>query len=95
MTDDDDREPGSPHHDLEPSEHGAPGPVGPEDDASSSPPSGSVMIGPFLGVIIGFLVFRLLPEDTPILLGLAIALVAIAATTYASIEISRRRAKRG
>ena len=52
------------------------------------------MIGPILGVAIGYVVFQLLPGDTPLLLGLAIALVVIAVTTYITIEISRRRARR-
>lgn len=53
------------------------------------------MIGPVLGVIIGYIVFQLLPEDTSIFVGLGIALVVIAVTTYITLEISRRRARRG
>jgi hypothetical protein len=72
-----------------------PGPLDPDDDGAPPTQSGGgVMIGPILGVAIGYVVFQLLPGDTPLLLGLAIALVVIALTTYVSIEISRRRARR-
>jgi hypothetical protein len=72
-----------------------PGPLDPDDQGSRpAQPGGGVVIGPILGVAIGYVVFQLLPGDTPLLLGLAIALVVIALTTYVSIEISRRRARR-
>jgi hypothetical protein len=66
-------------------------------DAPEAPgPDPVPLVGPVLGVMIGFVIFRLLPGDTSIWLGLLIALVAIAVTTFASIEISRRRrARRG
>jgi hypothetical protein len=75
-------------------------PAGAEDpDDPSHEPSGPdpvPVIGPVLGVMIGFVIFRLLPGDTSIWIGLLIALVAIAVTTFASIEIGRRRrARRG
>jgi hypothetical protein len=72
-----------------------PGPLDPEDEGGPPTQSGGgVVIGPILGVAIGYVVFQLLPGDTPLLVGLAIALVVIALTTYVSIEISRRRARR-
>ena len=52
------------------------------------------MIGPILGVIIGYITFQLLPEDTPILLGLAIAVFVIALVIYVTIEVGRRRTRR-
>jgi hypothetical protein len=85
---DDDREP------LE--EHRAPADGDAEEPPEASGPDPVPLVGPVLGVMIGFLIFRLLPGDTSIWLGLLIALVAIAVTTFASIEISRRRrARRG
>ena len=51
------------------------------------------MIGPVLGVIIGYITFQLLPEDTPILLGLVIAVV-ITLVIYITIEVGRRRTRR-
>ena len=52
------------------------------------------MIGPILGVIIGYVTFQLLPDDVPLVLGLFIALVVIVIVIYATIEIGRRRARR-
>ena len=60
----------------------------------STPDSGPLMIGPILGVIIGYVTFRLLPDDTPILLGLLIALIVIVLVIYVTIEIGRRRSRR-
>jgi hypothetical protein len=71
-----------------------PGPLDPDDEPSPQP-GGAIMIGPVLGVIIGYIVFQLLPEDMSIFVGLGIALVVIAVTTYITLEISRRRARRG
>ncbi len=51
-------------------------------------------VGPVLGVIIGIVVFKLLPSDTSILLGLVIVLIAVAVSTYAAIEVTRWRARR-
>jgi hypothetical protein len=51
-------------------------------------------VGPVLGVIIGIVVFKLLPGDTSIFLGLVIVLVAVAISTYAAIEFTRWRARR-
>jgi hypothetical protein len=76
-------------------------PSGDEDrsdqpSTEASGPDPVPVIGPVLGVMIGFVIFRLLPGDTSIWVGLVIALVAIAVTTYVSIEIGRRRrARRG
>jgi hypothetical protein len=81
--------------DLEPIPHDdeTADPDGGDDDASPAPVP---LIGPILGVMIGFVIFKLLPGSTSIWVGLLIALVAIAVTTFASIEISRRRrARRG
>ena len=71
-----------------------PGPLDPDDEPSPAQPGGAILIGPVLGVIIGYVVFQLLPEDTSIFVGLGIALVVITLTTYITIEISRRRARR-
>ncbi len=71
-----------------------PGPLDPDDEPSPTQPGGAILIGPVLGVIIGYVVFQLLPEDTSIFVGLGIALVVITLTTYITIEISRRRARR-
>jgi hypothetical protein len=69
-----------------------PGPLEPDGQGGpKASPGGSIMVGPILGVVIGYVVFHLLPGDTPLLLGLAIALVVIALTTYVTIEITRRR----
>jgi hypothetical protein len=72
-----------------------PGPLDPDDDAptpASDP--GPLMIGPILGVIIGYITFQLLPEDTPMLLGLVIAVFVIALVIYITIEVGRRRTRR-
>ncbi len=72
-----------------------PGPLEPDDDRSSpAPDTGPLMIGPILGVIIGYVTFQLLPDDVPLVLGLFIALVVIVIVIYATIEIGRRRARR-
>lgn len=72
-----------------------PGPLDPDDDPpTTGPDSGPLMIGPILGVIIGYITFQLLPEDTPILLGLAIAVFVIALVIYVTIEVGRRRTRR-
>jgi uncharacterized membrane protein YgaE (UPF0421/DUF939 family) len=71
-----------------------PGPLDPDDEPSPTQPGGAILIGPVLGVIIGYVVFQLLPEDTSIFVGLGIALVVITLTTYITLEISRRRARR-
>lgn len=51
-------------------------------------------VGPVLGVIIGVIIFKLLPSDTSILVGLLIVLVAVAAATYGAIEYARWKARR-
>jgi hypothetical protein len=69
--------------------------TGPDEEGPpSTPDSGPLMIGPILGVIIGYVTFRLLPDDTPILLGFLIVLIVIALVIYATIEIGRRRSRR-
>ena len=70
-----------------------PGPL--EDDPVPGQPGGVTLIGPLLGVMIGYVVFQLLPDDFHILVALGIALVAIALTTYVTLEVTRRRARRG
>jgi uncharacterized membrane protein YfcA len=72
-----------------------PGPLDPDGDGPSPAPSGNVVIGPILGVVIGYITFQLLPDDTSIWLAFGIVLVVIAVVTYAAIEISRRRSRRG
>ena len=67
-----------------------PGPLDPDDEPSPTQPGGAILTVPVLGVIIGYVVFQLLPEDTSILVGLGIALVVITLTTYITLEISRR-----
>ena len=71
-----------------------PGPLDPDEAPPPSSDPGPLMIGPILGVIIGYITFQLLPEDTPTLLALPIVLVVIALVIYATIEVGRRRARR-
>ena len=79
-------------HDADP-DPDRPGPLG--DDPGAGQPGGVTLIGPLLGVMIGYVVFQLLPDDIHILVALGIVLVAIALTTYVTLEITRRRARRG
>jgi uncharacterized membrane protein YccC len=62
-----------------------------DDPTPSTNTDSALFIGPVLGVMIGLVVFKLLPGGTSIWIGLAIVLVVVAVATYAGIEISRRR----
>lgn len=65
------------------------------DDAPSSNADSAVLIGPVLGVMLGLVVFKLLPSGTSIWVGLAIVLVVVAVATYLGVEVGRRRQRRG
>ena len=66
-----------------------------DPDEGRGPSQTGVIVGPFLGVIIGYVVFRLMPAGTSLVVALAVALVVIALVTYVSLEIGRRRNRRG
>jgi hypothetical protein len=61
---------------------------------SRSDPSGGALIGPAFGILLGYLVIRLLPSGTALIVRLLVSLVVIAVVTYITLEITRRRAKR-
>ncbi|MGZ8619048.1 MAG: hypothetical protein ACXWYE_04020 [Actinomycetota bacterium] len=73
-----------------------PGGSTPEDPGPSRPPEppGAALIGPAFGILLGFLVLRLLPSSTAFWLRVLIAVVVIAVVTYATLEITRWRARR-
>jgi hypothetical protein len=83
-------EPTADAHDDRPDEPtpGDPGPSRPPE------PSGAALIGPAFGILLGFLVLKLLPSSTAFWLRVLIAVVVIAVVTYATLEITRWRAKR-
>jgi hypothetical protein len=62
--------------------------------ARSPEPPGGALIGPAFGVLLGFLVLKLLPTGTAVWLRLAAAVAVIAVVTYATIEITRWRGRR-
>lgn len=74
--------------------------LGPEEahpaDGSDppAPEPGGALIGPGLGVVLGFIVLKLLPDGTAFILQLLAVVVVIAFVTYATLEITRRRSKR-
>lgn len=67
-----------------------------EDPGPGATPqqSGGALIGPAFGILLGYLVMKLLPSSTSFVLRLLIAVAVIAVVTYATLEITRRRAKR-
>jgi hypothetical protein len=68
----------------------------PEDPDPSTPPEapGAALIGPAFGILLGFLVLKLLPGGTAFWLRALIAVVVIAVVTYATLEFTRWRARR-
>jgi len=72
-----------------------PGEPTPEDPPSRPPePPGAALIGPAFGILLGFLVLKLLPSSTAFWLRVLIAVVVIAVVTYATLEFTRWRSKR-
>jgi hypothetical protein len=69
----------------------------PSEDRGAEPtpePSGGALIGPAFGVVLGFLVLKLLPSTTSFALRALVAIAVVAVVTFVTLEITRRRAKR-